>query len=124
MEEELAKHLKQLADQFHGLAPVKCRGLAFEYVESASQRLKRGDVNEVTRTRSFLRVSVFKNDTVPRTPLLRPLQIPSAAPQWEQWELELAQQQHPSTLLSQRLEVSRSPLFMRPLKCLMVAAAS
>ncbi|CAB1446308.1 unnamed protein product [Pleuronectes platessa] len=32
---------------------------------------------------------------------------PSAAPQWEHWEhweLELAQQQHPSTLLSQRLE--------------------
>ncbi|CAB1428335.1 unnamed protein product [Pleuronectes platessa] len=33
MEEELAKHLKQLADQFHGLAPVKCRELAFEYSE-------------------------------------------------------------------------------------------
>ncbi|CAB1417103.1 unnamed protein product [Pleuronectes platessa] len=33
MEEELAKHLKQLADQFHGLAPVKCRELAFEYAE-------------------------------------------------------------------------------------------
>ncbi|CAB1435093.1 unnamed protein product [Pleuronectes platessa] len=29
----------------------------------------------------------------------------------------LAQQQHPFTLLSQRLEVSRGPLFMRPLKC-------
>ncbi|CAB1417109.1 unnamed protein product [Pleuronectes platessa] len=34
-------------------------------------------------------------------------QRPSEAPQWEQWELELVQQQHPSTLLSQRLEVSR-----------------
>ncbi|CAB1454909.1 unnamed protein product [Pleuronectes platessa] len=33
MEEELAKHLKQLADQFHGLAPVKCLELAFEYAE-------------------------------------------------------------------------------------------
>ncbi|XP_076860748.1 uncharacterized protein LOC143513952 [Brachyhypopomus gauderio] len=33
MEEELAKHLKQLADQFHGLAPVKCRELAFKYAE-------------------------------------------------------------------------------------------
>jgi len=33
MEEELAKHLKQLADQFHGLDPVKCRELAFEYAE-------------------------------------------------------------------------------------------
>ncbi|XP_053286201.1 uncharacterized protein LOC128447848 isoform X2 [Pleuronectes platessa] len=34
MEEELAKHLKQLADQFHGLlAPVQCRELAFEYAE-------------------------------------------------------------------------------------------
>ncbi|CAB1441518.1 unnamed protein product [Pleuronectes platessa] len=33
MDEELAKHLKQLADQFHGLAPVKCRELAFEYAE-------------------------------------------------------------------------------------------
>ncbi|CAB1446938.1 unnamed protein product [Pleuronectes platessa] len=33
MEEELAKHLKQLADQFHGLAPVKCRELASEYAE-------------------------------------------------------------------------------------------
>ena len=33
MEEELAKHLKQLADQFHGLSPVKCRELAFEYAE-------------------------------------------------------------------------------------------
>ncbi|CAB1419815.1 unnamed protein product [Pleuronectes platessa] len=33
MEEELAKHLKQLADQFHGLVPVKCRELAFEYAE-------------------------------------------------------------------------------------------
>ncbi|CAB1444404.1 unnamed protein product [Pleuronectes platessa] len=33
MEEELAKHLKQLADQFHGLTPVKCRELAFEYAE-------------------------------------------------------------------------------------------
>ncbi|CAB1419141.1 unnamed protein product [Pleuronectes platessa] len=33
MEEELAKHLKQLADQFHGLAPVKCRELALEYAE-------------------------------------------------------------------------------------------
>ncbi|CAB1430509.1 unnamed protein product [Pleuronectes platessa] len=32
---------------------------------------------------------------------------PSAAPHWEQWELELAQQQDPSTLLSQRLEVSQ-----------------
>ena len=31
MEEELAKHLKQLADQFHGLPPVKCCQLAFEY---------------------------------------------------------------------------------------------
>lgn len=30
MEEELAK---QLADQFHGLAPVKCRELAFQYAE-------------------------------------------------------------------------------------------
>ncbi|CAB1430981.1 unnamed protein product [Pleuronectes platessa] len=39
-------------------------------------------------------------------------QLPSAAPQWEQLELELAQQQqqHPSTLLSQRLEVSRRSL--------------
>ncbi|CAJ1067756.1 hypothetical protein cypCar_00021836 [Xyrichtys novacula] len=25
MEEELAEHLKQLAEQFHGLPPVKCR---------------------------------------------------------------------------------------------------
>ncbi|XP_062253798.1 zinc finger MYM-type protein 4-like isoform X3 [Platichthys flesus] len=33
MEEELANQLKQLADQFHGLAPVKCRKLAFEYAE-------------------------------------------------------------------------------------------
>uniref|UniRef100_A0A9R1SEK5 HTH CENPB-type domain-containing protein n=2 Tax=Cyprinus carpio TaxID=7962 RepID=A0A9R1SEK5_CYPCA len=33
MEEELAKHLKQLAEQFHGLHPVKCRQLAFEYAE-------------------------------------------------------------------------------------------
>ncbi|CAB1423888.1 unnamed protein product [Pleuronectes platessa] len=37
-------------------------------------------------------------------------QLPSAAPQWEQWELELVQQQHPSTLLSRRLEVSRGSL--------------
>ncbi|CAB1437760.1 unnamed protein product [Pleuronectes platessa] len=37
---------------------------------------------------------------------LRESQLPGAALQWEQWELELAQQQHPSTLLSQRLEVS------------------
>ncbi|CAB1441650.1 unnamed protein product [Pleuronectes platessa] len=36
MEEELAKHLKQLADQFHGFAPVKCRELAFEYAEKAN----------------------------------------------------------------------------------------
>ncbi len=28
MEEELAKHLKQLAEPFHGLPPVKCRQLA------------------------------------------------------------------------------------------------
>ncbi|CAB1428213.1 unnamed protein product [Pleuronectes platessa] len=34
MEDELVKHLKQLADQFHGLAPVKCRELAFEYAEN------------------------------------------------------------------------------------------
>ena len=33
MEEELAKHLKQLADQFHGLAPVKLHELAFESAE-------------------------------------------------------------------------------------------
>ncbi|XP_076128435.1 uncharacterized protein LOC143109550 [Alosa pseudoharengus] len=33
MEEELAKHLKQLAEQFHGLPPVKSRQLAFEYAE-------------------------------------------------------------------------------------------
>ncbi|CAB1459457.1 unnamed protein product [Pleuronectes platessa] len=33
MEEEFAKHLKQLADQFHGLAAVKCRELASEYAE-------------------------------------------------------------------------------------------
>ncbi|CAB1451724.1 unnamed protein product [Pleuronectes platessa] len=33
MEEELDKHFKQLADQFHGPAPVKCRELAFEYAE-------------------------------------------------------------------------------------------
>uniref|UniRef100_A0A3B4WW21 HTH CENPB-type domain-containing protein n=1 Tax=Seriola lalandi dorsalis TaxID=1841481 RepID=A0A3B4WW21_SERLL len=33
MEEELAKHLKQLAEQFHGLPPVKCCQLAFEYAE-------------------------------------------------------------------------------------------
>ncbi|KAK9529016.1 hypothetical protein VZT92_013135 [Zoarces viviparus] len=33
MEEEFANHLKQLADQFHGLAPVKCRLLVFEYSE-------------------------------------------------------------------------------------------
>ncbi|CAB1419568.1 unnamed protein product [Pleuronectes platessa] len=39
-----------------------------------------------------------------RSTWLREPQLPSAAPQWEQWELELAQQQHPSTLLSQRLE--------------------
>ncbi|CAB1420122.1 unnamed protein product [Pleuronectes platessa] len=37
----------------------------------------------------------------------RSLTARAPAPQWEQWELELAQQQHPSTLLSQRLEVSR-----------------
>ncbi|CAB1445273.1 unnamed protein product [Pleuronectes platessa] len=33
MEEELAKHLKHLADQFHGLAPVKGCELGFEYAE-------------------------------------------------------------------------------------------
>ena len=33
MEEELAEHLKQLAEQFHGLPPVKCRQLAFEYAD-------------------------------------------------------------------------------------------
>ncbi|XP_059925954.1 uncharacterized protein zgc:113274 [Gadus macrocephalus] len=33
MEGELAQHLKQLADQFHGLPQVKCRQLAFEYAE-------------------------------------------------------------------------------------------
>ena len=33
MEEDLAKHLKQLANQFHGLTPEKCRQLAFEYAE-------------------------------------------------------------------------------------------
>ncbi|CAB1425813.1 unnamed protein product [Pleuronectes platessa] len=40
---------------------------------------------------------------------LRQPQRPSAAPQWEQWEQwELGQQHGPSTLLSQRLEVSRA----------------
>ena len=33
MEEELADHLKKLADQFHGLAPDKSRQLAFEYAQ-------------------------------------------------------------------------------------------
>uniref|UniRef100_A0A3B4VRY6 HTH psq-type domain-containing protein n=1 Tax=Seriola dumerili TaxID=41447 RepID=A0A3B4VRY6_SERDU len=33
MEEELAKHLKQLTEQFRGLPPVKCCQLAFEYAE-------------------------------------------------------------------------------------------
>ena len=33
MEEELANHLKQLAAQFHGLAPNKCRELAFEFAQ-------------------------------------------------------------------------------------------
>ncbi|KAG5278091.1 hypothetical protein AALO_G00095080 [Alosa alosa] len=33
MEEELAKHLKQLAEQFHDLPPVKSCQLAFEYAE-------------------------------------------------------------------------------------------
>ncbi len=33
MEEELAKHLKQLAEQCRGLPPVKCSQLAFEYAE-------------------------------------------------------------------------------------------
>ena len=33
MEEELANHLKQLAAEFHGLAPNKCRELAFEFAQ-------------------------------------------------------------------------------------------
>ncbi|CAB1433058.1 unnamed protein product [Pleuronectes platessa] len=41
---------------------------------------------------------------------LREPQLPSTAWQWEQWEPELAQQQHPSTLLSQRLEMSRGSI--------------
>uniref|UniRef100_A0A672IK21 HTH CENPB-type domain-containing protein n=1 Tax=Salarias fasciatus TaxID=181472 RepID=A0A672IK21_SALFA len=31
MEEDLTKHLKELAGWFHGLNPLKCRQLAFEY---------------------------------------------------------------------------------------------
>lgn len=31
MEEDLANHLKTLSDQFHGLGPLKCRELAFEF---------------------------------------------------------------------------------------------
>ena len=30
MESELAKHIKNLADQFHGLTTLKCRELAYE----------------------------------------------------------------------------------------------
>lgn len=36
MEDELATHLKDLADQFHGLSPTKCRELAFEYADRNS----------------------------------------------------------------------------------------
>ncbi|CAB1432933.1 unnamed protein product [Pleuronectes platessa] len=46
MEEELAKHLKQLADQFHGLAPVKCRELAFEYAEKNNWTEKQCEAGE------------------------------------------------------------------------------
>lgn len=31
MEQELAKHIRDLDDRFHGLNPVKCRELAYEY---------------------------------------------------------------------------------------------
>lgn len=31
MEDDLANHFKRLADQFHGLGPMKCRELAFEF---------------------------------------------------------------------------------------------
>ena len=33
MEQELADHIKQLADQFHGFTPYKCRGLAHEFAK-------------------------------------------------------------------------------------------
>ena len=33
MEKELADHIKNLADQFHGLSIEKCRELAFEYAK-------------------------------------------------------------------------------------------
>ena len=33
MEEELSKHLKELAEQSYGLSPGRCRSLAFEYAE-------------------------------------------------------------------------------------------
>ena len=32
MEQELAHHIRDLDDRFHGLNPVKCRELAYEYV--------------------------------------------------------------------------------------------
>ena len=34
MERDLATHVKNLADQFHGLSPTKCRELAFEFAQS------------------------------------------------------------------------------------------
>lgn len=33
MEKELAEHIKALAAMFHGLSPMKCRELAFEYAQ-------------------------------------------------------------------------------------------
>lgn len=33
MEQELADHVKKLADQFHGLTPKKCCELAFEFAD-------------------------------------------------------------------------------------------
>ena len=33
MESELAKHIKNLADQFHGLTTLKCRELAYEFAK-------------------------------------------------------------------------------------------
>uniref|UniRef100_A0A3Q0RFD0 HTH psq-type domain-containing protein n=1 Tax=Amphilophus citrinellus TaxID=61819 RepID=A0A3Q0RFD0_AMPCI len=38
MEKELAEHIKALAAMFHGLSPMKCRELAFEYAQ-------RNDIN-------------------------------------------------------------------------------
>ena len=32
-EQELAQHIRDLDDRFHGLNPVKCRELAYEYAQ-------------------------------------------------------------------------------------------